>query len=142
MGTTVTFYSENLGGVYGVFFGAFPHKRMLESCLATRIPMFDNKPIVVKLWTESCRLLKERVQFVPIWLRLCGLPLKFWSKSSLEKLAGLIGKFVKRDGAIEDKTRLGYARLLGKVEIGQNFPDKLHFKYKIGKEVSILVEYE
>ncbi|XP_074293131.1 uncharacterized protein LOC141620062 [Silene latifolia] len=84
----------------------------------------------------------ERVKAVPIWLRLCGLPLKFWSKVCLEKLSGLLGKFVKRDAATEDKTRLGYARLLVEVEIGQEFPDKLFFKDEKGAEVSILVEYE
>ncbi|XP_074300223.1 uncharacterized protein LOC141631456 [Silene latifolia] len=84
----------------------------------------------------------ERVKAVPIWLRLCGLPLKFWGKSSLEKLAGLLGKFLKRDGATEDKTRLGFARLLVEVEVGQAFPDKLHFRDEKGKEISILVEYE
>ncbi|XP_074291494.1 uncharacterized protein LOC141618299 [Silene latifolia] len=92
--------------------------------------------------TEDCRLVKERVQFVPIWLRLYGMPLKFWSKTCLEKLAGLLGKFIKRDGATEDRTRLVYARLLVEVEVGQEFPEKLHFLDEMGKEVSILVDYE
>ncbi|XP_074277873.1 uncharacterized protein LOC141601483 [Silene latifolia] len=86
--------------------------------------------------------MKERVKYVPIWLRLCGLPLKFWSRSCLEKLAGLLGKFVKRDSATEDKTRLGYARLLVEVDIGQEFPDKLFFMDEKGSEVCVLVEYE
>ncbi|XP_074283130.1 uncharacterized protein LOC141607675 [Silene latifolia] len=104
--------------------------------------MFDNKPLVVKPWSETCCLMKEKVKSVPIWLRLCGLPLKFWSRSCLEKLAGLLGKFIKRDGATEDKTRLGYARLLIEVDIGQEFPDKFFFLDEKGKEVCVLVEYE
>ncbi|XP_074305237.1 uncharacterized protein LOC141640287 [Silene latifolia] len=105
-------------------------------------PMFDNKPVVVKTWTEDCSLMKERVKAVPIWLRLCGLPLKFWSKACLEKLAGLLGKFIRRDAATEDKTPLGFTRLPVEVEIGQEFPDKLYFKDEKGVDVSILVEYE
>ncbi|XP_074282464.1 uncharacterized protein LOC141606985 [Silene latifolia] len=109
---------------------------------AVGFPMFENKPLVVRPWSESCSLLKERVQSVPNWLRLCGLPLKFWSLSSLEKLAGLLGKFLKRDAATEAKTRLGYARLLVEVEIGQDFPEDLSFLDEKGNEIRIQVEYE
>ncbi|XP_074288077.1 uncharacterized protein LOC141613236 [Silene latifolia] len=126
----------------GVFLVRFPTKECQSLVLQQGFPMYDNKPLVVKPWSESCSLLKERVKVVPIWLRLCGLPLKFWSKSSLEKLAGLLGKFVRRDAATEDKTRLGYARLLVEVQIGQDFPDKIFFRDEKGDEVSVLVEYE
>ncbi|XP_074282709.1 uncharacterized protein LOC141607248 [Silene latifolia] len=126
----------------GVFLVRFPTKECQQLVLQQGFPMFDNKPLVVNPWTESCNLHKERVQFVSTWVRLCGLPLKFWGKSSLEKIAGLIGKFIKRDAATEEKTRLGFARLLVEVEIGQDFPDKLHFLDEKGNDVSILVEYE
>ncbi|XP_074315380.1 uncharacterized protein LOC141651573 [Silene latifolia] len=126
----------------GVFLVRFMTKECQSLVLQQGFPMFDNKPLVVKQWPKTCSLHKERVKFVPIWLRMCGLPLKFWSKSSLSKLVGLVGKLVKRDAATEDKTRLGYARLLVEVEIGQSFPDKLVFLDEKGQEVSILVEYE
>ncbi|XP_074267027.1 uncharacterized protein LOC141590328 [Silene latifolia] len=109
---------------------------------AVGFPMFENKPLVVRPWSESCSLLKERVHSVPIWLRLCRLPLKFWSLSSLEKLAGLLGNFLKRDAATEAKTRLGYARLLVEVEIGQDIPEDLIFLDEKGNEIRIQVEYE
>ncbi|XP_074305950.1 uncharacterized protein LOC141641178 [Silene latifolia] len=126
----------------GVFLVRFLTKECQTLVLQQGFPMFDNKPVVVKQWTESCSLHKERVKFVPIWVRLCGLPLKFWSKNCLSKLVGLLGKFLKRDGATEDKTRLGFARLLVEVEVGQTFPGKLLFLDEKGKEVIILVEYE
>ncbi|XP_074265765.1 uncharacterized protein LOC141588209 [Silene latifolia] len=80
----------------------------LEYWGTSGFPMYDNKPLIVKPWTETC----------------------------------LLGKFLKRDGATEDKTRLGYARLLVEVEIGQAFPEKLTFQDEKGQEVTILVEYE
>ncbi|XP_074283428.1 uncharacterized protein LOC141607978 [Silene latifolia] len=126
----------------GVFLVRFPTKECQSLVLQQGFSMYDNKPLVVKPWTESVSLVKERVKSVPIWLPLCGLPLKFWGKSSLEKLVGLIGKFIKRDEATEYRTRLGYARLLVEVDVGQEFPDKLYFKDEKGQEVSILVEYE
>ncbi|XP_074277684.1 uncharacterized protein LOC141601313 [Silene latifolia] len=92
----------------GVFLVRFPTKECQSLVLQQGFPMFDNKPVVVKPWSESCSLHKERVKALPIWLRLCGLPLK----------------------------------LLVEVEVGQAFPDKLHFRDEKGKEISILVEYE
>ncbi|XP_074265751.1 uncharacterized protein LOC141588195 [Silene latifolia] len=126
----------------GVFIVRFPSMESQSLVLQQGFPMFENKPLVVRPWSESCSLLKERVQSVPIWLRLCGLPLIFWSLSSLEKLVGLLGKFLKRDAATEAKTRLGYARLLVEVEIGQEFPANLSFLDEKGNEISIQVEYE
>ncbi|XP_074288383.1 uncharacterized protein LOC141613545 [Silene latifolia] len=105
-------------------------------------PIFHNKPLVVKPWTPESNLTKERVKSVPIWIRICGLGLKFWGKSCLEKLAGLVGKFIKTDGATEEKTRLGYARLMVEVEVGQVLPDKLYFKDEKGVENIVLLEYE
>ncbi|XP_074298081.1 uncharacterized protein LOC141628893 [Silene latifolia] len=145
-------FIQKLWGVYkfdklsflpnGVFLVRFPTKECQSLAFQQGFLMFDNKPLVVKPWSESCSLMKERVKSVPIWLRLCGLPMKFWSKSCLKKLAGLLRKFIKRDSATEDKTRLGYARLLVEVDIGQEFPDKLFFKDEKGSEVCVLVEYE
>ncbi|XP_074315556.1 uncharacterized protein LOC141651756 [Silene latifolia] len=126
----------------GVFIVRFPSNEIQALVLQQGFPMFENKPLVVRPWTESCSLQKERVPSVPIWLKLCGLPLKFWSLSSLEKLAGLLGKFLKRDAATEAKTRLGYARLLVEVDIGQDFPEELRFLDEKGNEISIQVEYE
>ncbi|XP_074291071.1 uncharacterized protein LOC141617832 [Silene latifolia] len=130
----------------GVFLVRFPTKECQQLVLQQGFPMFDNKPPVVKPWTESCSLHKERVKYVPTWLRLCGLPLKFWGKSSLEKIAGLIGKFIKRDAwsvyGFNFSTRLGFAHLLVEVEIGQDFPEKLQFLDEKGNDVTILVEYE
>ncbi|XP_074306021.1 uncharacterized protein LOC141641249 [Silene latifolia] len=130
-------FVQKLWGVYkfdklsflpnGVFLVRFPTKECQSLVLQQGFPMFDNKPLVVKPWSETCSLMKKKVKAVPIWLRLCGLPLKFWSRSCLEKLAGLLGKFIKRDGATEDKTRLGYTRHLVEVDIGQEFSDKLVF---------------
>ncbi|XP_074277513.1 uncharacterized protein LOC141601143 [Silene latifolia] len=126
----------------GVFLVRFPSVETQNLVLKQGFPMFDNKPLVVKPWTESCSMQKERVQFVPIWLRLCGLPLKFWGQASLTKIAGLIGKFLKGNTATEEKTRLGYARLLVEVEIGQFFPDHIVFLDEKGVEVRVNVEYE
>ncbi|XP_074271216.1 uncharacterized protein LOC141595142 [Silene latifolia] len=107
-------------------------------------PMYDNKLIVVKPSTEDASLTKSKVKEVPIWIPLCGLGLKFGGGGGecLVKLAALLGKYVKADTATLDKTRLGYARLMVEVQVGQDFPDKLYFNDEHGHQNCVLVEYE
>ncbi|XP_074293125.1 uncharacterized protein LOC141620054 [Silene latifolia] len=104
--------------------------------------IFDNKPLLIKPWTAESSLTKERGDYVLVWVRLCGLGLKFWGKTCLEKIAGLVGKFIKVDGATGEKTRLGYARIMLELEVGQELPDLLLIKDEKGSEISILVEYK
>ncbi|XP_074264170.1 uncharacterized protein LOC141586748 [Silene latifolia] len=58
--------------------------------------------------------------------------------NSVRKFNIVFGKFKRIDGATMDKTRLGYARLMVKVQIGQELPDKLYFKDEKGNEISVL----
>ncbi|XP_074301599.1 uncharacterized protein LOC141633001 [Silene latifolia] len=90
----------------------------------------------------NCIPSQGKFKAVPIWIRLCGLGLKFWGENCLPKLGSLFGKFMRVNCATLDKTRLGYARLMIEVHVGQDLPDKIYFKDEKGVEVSVLVEYE
>ncbi|XP_074315726.1 uncharacterized protein LOC141651935 [Silene latifolia] len=126
----------------GAFLVHFPTLECRDLVLKQGFPMFDNKPLVVKPWSETTSLAKEKVKAVPIWIRLCGLGLKFWGEKTLAKLGSQFGTFMRADGATIDKTRLGYARLMVEVQVGQALHDKLFFKDEKGMDVCVLVEYE
>ncbi|XP_074291104.1 uncharacterized protein LOC141617871 [Silene latifolia] len=126
----------------GAFLVHFPTLECRNLVLKQGFPMFENKPLVVKPWTETTSMAKEPVKSVPMWIRLCGLGLKFWGEKTLEKLATLVGKYMRADSATMDKTRLGYARIMVEVEVGQEFPDKIYFKDEKGSTVNVCVEYE
>ncbi|XP_074299044.1 uncharacterized protein LOC141630061 [Silene latifolia] len=85
---------------------------------------------------------KEPVKAVPVWIRLCELGLKFWGVKCLEKLAALVGNYMRIDQATLDKTRIGYAQIMVEVNVEQEFPDKIYFKDETGAEVCMCVEYE
>ncbi|XP_074283203.1 uncharacterized protein LOC141607752 [Silene latifolia] len=103
--------------------------------------MFDNKPLIVKPWTENIDLLKEDVKLVPAWIRFHNLPLKFWGKC-IPKIAGLVGKFIKAETETEQKTRLGFARIMVELKVGQTLPNTVNFLDEHGHVLSINVEYE
>ncbi|KAL9244321.1 hypothetical protein vseg_018108 [Gypsophila vaccaria] len=103
--------------------------------------LFDNKPLIYKEWTKELDLKKEVVQSVPVWVKLQQLPLKFWGKS-LPKISGLLGKYVKCDMATEQRTRLGFARVMLELKVDQNCPEEIRFKDEMREVVRIGIEYE
>ncbi|XP_074291935.1 uncharacterized protein LOC141618753 [Silene latifolia] len=103
--------------------------------------MFDNKPLVVKPWQSDVDLLKEEVKVVPAWIKLYGLPLKFWGKC-MPKIAALVGPYVRSDPATEAKTRLGYARVMVELKVGHKFPTCVQFKDEHGSLLKVKVEYD
>ncbi|XP_074302879.1 uncharacterized protein LOC141637213 [Silene latifolia] len=103
--------------------------------------MFDNKPLIVRAWTAEVELTKGNIKDVPAWIRIHELPLRFWGKC-LPAIAGLVGAYQKSDQATMDKTRLGYARVMVELTVGNKFPSKIRFKDENGNIVALGVEYE
>ncbi|KAL9227748.1 hypothetical protein vseg_003399 [Gypsophila vaccaria] len=103
--------------------------------------LFDRKPLIFKEWTKDIEMKKTEILIVPTWVQFHQLPLKFWGKS-LPKIAGLVGKFIKSDMATEQKTKLGYARVMVEVEVDKHFPDQVVFKDELGQVMTIGIEYE
>ncbi|XP_074271324.1 uncharacterized protein LOC141595259 [Silene latifolia] len=114
---------------------------MKEKVLQSGYYMFDNKPLIVKEGVKDMEMKKDDVSSVPAWIRLHNLPLKFWGKG-LPKIASLVGNYVKSDVATEERTRLGYARVMVQMEVDQKLPGNIEFKDE--KEVvnKVVVEYE
>ncbi|XP_074274081.1 uncharacterized protein LOC141597513 [Silene latifolia] len=126
-------------GLFVVRFAKPEHHKLV---LANGMFIFDGKPIIVKPWDPSVRISKVSVKKVPIWVKLVGLDLKFWGAKCLEKLAGLVGRFIKIDDTTIEKSLLGFARLMIEVEIDQVFPNQIVFEDELGAEVRVSVEYD
>ncbi|KAL9236195.1 hypothetical protein vseg_010896 [Gypsophila vaccaria] len=114
---------------------------MKEQVLQSGHFLFDNKPLIVNDWSAELELHKAEVKKVPVWIQFHGLPIKFWGKS-LPKITGLVGNFVKTDQATEQKTRLGYARVMVEMSIEHSCPETLAFLDEKGSKQQIEVHYE
>ncbi|XP_074318879.1 uncharacterized protein LOC141655711 [Silene latifolia] len=125
----------------GIFLVRFKEMKDKDEVLNAGYHMFDNKPLIVKPWQEDIDLLKEEVKVVPAWIRIHGLPLKFWG-TCLPSIAGLVGPYVKSDAATTNKTRLGFARTMVELKVGQGFPSYVKFRDENGKIVILNVECE
>ncbi|XP_074300582.1 uncharacterized protein LOC141631863 [Silene latifolia] len=125
----------------GVFMVRFKNKGAMSAVLKQGHFLFDNKPLIVKPWTPDVELIKHEVKSVPVWVKLHQLPLKFWGKG-IPKIAELLGNYIKCDPATEEKTRIGYARVMIEVSFGSILPDKVRFLDEHGDMVEVEVEYE
>ncbi|XP_074317080.1 uncharacterized protein LOC141653264 [Silene latifolia] len=125
----------------GVFLARFQTEEMKQSVLGSGYFVFDNKPLIIKPWQPDLQLTKENIKAVPAWIRMQNLPLKFWGKS-LPKIANLIGHYVKSDPSTELKTRLGFARVMVELKLGQAFPKSIKFLDEKKQEVTIYIVYE
>ncbi|XP_074293363.1 uncharacterized protein LOC141620371 [Silene latifolia] len=122
--------------VYCFILGANPPWDIVEGFVRR---IWANYPID-KL-DETVTLTKQNVMNVPVWVKILDLPLKYWGKC-LPPIAGLVGKYIRSDASTEEKTRLGFARVLLKVPFGKALPDSVKFLDEDGKIVKLRVECE
>ncbi|XP_074315518.1 uncharacterized protein LOC141651716 [Silene latifolia] len=125
----------------GIFLVRFTKFENREALLNSGYYMFDNKPVVIRPWLPETELIKEKVDIVPVWARLSGIPLRFWG-ACLPKIVGLVGNFIPMDDATKDKIRLSYARVMVEVPFNQKLVDKVRFLDESGHVVVVNVEYE
>ncbi|XP_019259332.1 PREDICTED: uncharacterized protein LOC109237475 [Nicotiana attenuata] len=106
------------------------------------VQMFDKKPVVVKPWEPEVDVSKEKVDRIPVWIRLKGSDIKYWGKNALTKISGMVGKPLKVDRATTNKERLAFARVLVEMSINQQYPKQVMFENEVGKIVKQEVYYE
>lgn len=53
---------------------------------------FDNRPLIVKPWTNKANLEREDMVEVLVWVRFPNLKLHMWSITILSKMASIIRK--------------------------------------------------
>ncbi|XP_074292264.1 uncharacterized protein LOC141619139 [Silene latifolia] len=114
---------------------------MKEKVMSSGHYLFDNKPIIVKAWTRDMEMTKDDVKSVPAWVQIHKLPLKFWGKG-LPKIAGLLGEFIKCDATTEERTSLGYARVMVELMVDQELPAQIAFNDEKGLIIRVDIEYE
>ncbi|XP_074298590.1 uncharacterized protein LOC141629499 [Silene latifolia] len=126
----------------GIFLVRFKTKEQQQFVLNNGHLLFDNKPVIVKEWTQDTELIKHDVKRIPIWMKLYGLDDKYWGLECLKKLSGVVGSFIKCDDATFHRNFLGFARIMIEVDVGQEFPDIITFLNEHGVSKQLKVVYD
>ncbi|XP_021738082.1 uncharacterized protein LOC110704583 [Chenopodium quinoa] len=111
----------------GIFVVRFKEYAGRERALNAGPVFFDKNPVIAKKWVPGLDLTEEKVEVIPVWVRLPGLDLRFWGQSTLMKIGSLVGKPLNMDRAIATKELIAYARLLVEVKIGTKLIENIEF---------------
>lgn len=79
---------------------------------------------------------------MPIWVIFPSLPIQYWSKDNLGRIASYLGKPICSDKLTANSDRISYARILVEMDITQKPPDSLMIKVADGKYREQMLEYE
>jgi len=72
----------------------------------------DSSPILLKLWNPTFDTENERLDSIPIWVRLLGLPPHLWNEKCFQAIGNHLGEFITADMSFLDTGEMAVARIL------------------------------
>ncbi|KAK1270276.1 hypothetical protein QJS04_geneDACA016183 [Acorus gramineus] len=102
----------------------------------------DNRPFVLKKWSPSVRMEQERLTSIPIWVKFPNLPLQFWTKECMSKIASAVGTPLFMDTATQMATRIAYARVYVEVSVDVELPNEVVIEIAAGGRESFPIAYD
>lgn len=97
--------------------------------------------LILKQWTRMMKLTKEKVTKVPVWIRLFNVPLEYWDKDGLSRIASAVGVPLFMDQLTEECSRVAFARICVEIEASSNLPAMFNVSCG-GISVVVRVEYQ
>ncbi|KAL0444896.1 UNVERIFIED_CONTAM: hypothetical protein Slati_2212300 [Sesamum latifolium] len=83
---------EVIATTNGFFFIQFNTLVAMEEVLEGGPWLFQGQPIVLQRWEPSMTLRKRSHTQVPIWIKLCHLPVELWTPDGLSTVASGVGR--------------------------------------------------
>jgi len=85
----------------------------------------DGSPMLIKPWSPLFDASRERVDIIPIWVRLPALPLQFWEEEHFQSIGNLLGEFLESDKSYLDSKQRKMARILVKINVREGLGDEV-----------------
>ncbi|GJW77794.1 RNA-directed DNA polymerase, eukaryota, reverse transcriptase zinc-binding domain protein, partial [Tanacetum coccineum] len=81
----------------GVFFMKFRHEEGLNQVVNSGPWMVKRKPLVVQKWSVDLKLESTELDKIPLWVRLCNIPIEAWTVKSISAIAIRVGSSLVMD---------------------------------------------
>nr|TKS17241.1 hypothetical protein D5086_0000020720 [Populus alba] len=105
--------------------------------------MFGGKAIILQQWHPHLVLDKNKINKLPVWICLHGLPFPLWSKSGLSLSASMVGRPLSCDEQTFNNTRLDFARVCVEIDAALPLIHQFEIETPLSTEpILIKVEYE
>lgn len=115
-----------------------------DTVLFSRPYSLNNRPIIIKAWTQNCNFNEEVLKIIPLWVKLPNLYLNCWSKESLSKIGSGLGKPLYADDCTTTAEGISYARILVWMDVTRPLPNSVKICDPKGKifEQPILYDWK
>jgi len=80
-------------------------------------------PLLLKPWTPMFDASRERVDTIPIWVRLPAFPFQFWKEKFFRKIGNMLGEFLEADESFKDSNQKRMARILVNINVREGLGD-------------------
>nr|GEY94310.1 zinc knuckle CX2CX4HX4C [Tanacetum cinerariifolium] len=126
----------------GIYFMKFNTDEGLELVYNNGPWMVKNKPLIVQNWNINMCLDKNEPSTIPLWIKICSVPLEAWTIKGISDLASRVGKplvmyvvtvFMCKMGV----GRVRFARVLVEIYANKMLPIEIEVVYKNGAKEEI-----
>ena len=90
-----------------------------------RIWSIQNSPMLLKPWTPMFDTSRERVDIIPIWVRLPALPHHYWEEKYFKSIGNKIGEFLEADNSYLDTRQRKMARILVNINVREGLGEEV-----------------
>lgn len=98
-------------------------------------------PVLLKRWSPLFDPEWEQIGAGPIWVRLPGLPLQFWSEAVFIKIGNALGTYLEYDKTYVQTKKRALARILVHLDTREGLEEKITLKWRHYTRIQIL-DYE
>jgi len=85
----------------------------------------QNSPMMLKPWSPMFDASRERVDTIPIWVRLPGLPPFYWEEKYFKRIGNKIGEFLEADNSFVDTRQRKMARILVNINVREGLGEEV-----------------
>ncbi|XP_059627510.1 uncharacterized protein LOC132270348 [Cornus florida] len=128
---------------YFPYFKAYVQKRWHKDAVVVSLKdgFFQGRAIIVKKWHKSIQLERDIMAIVPIWMKVCDLPVHARSGTSISKIVSNIAKPLYMEDVIQSREKGLYVHVLAEMEVDGVFPEIIQTRLH-GLPCRAKVEYE
>nr|XP_016515490.1 PREDICTED: uncharacterized protein LOC107832191 [Nicotiana tabacum] len=126
----------------GYFVIRFSNLEERDQVLYSGPHIFNNKPIIMKAWSEEFNVQDKVLKTIPLWVRFPNPPINCWSMKALSKIGSTLGNPVYADECTIGSIRISYARMLIEMDITKPLPRSVKLQDPTGRLILQEVTYD
>lgn len=84
----------------------------------------------LQFWNKNFDPVKERIQFVPLWIRIPGIPIELWNELILKHILSPIGNLIRMYHKSEEVSKGFFVRVCVQVDISKHLKRKLKYFFE------------